>query len=635
MPSHPHGLRRPAFLSMILAGTAIAAPALSGEPTVLPTVSVTANRAETPAAAVGSAVTVVTGEELEQRQTRILSDVLREVPGVAVNRAGPLGAQTQVRIRGSEANQTLVIIDGIELNDPSSGSEYDFANLLAGDIERFEVLRGPQSALYGSDAIGGVIDITTRRGRGKPSLDAAIEGGSVGTMAGRAAVGAGSDRWDVRASIQGVTSQGISVADERNGNSEKDGYRNGTATAKLNVYPTETTEIGVVGRHTRSRVETDNFAGGVGAVDDIQNTVGRQSYGRVHGRATLFGGMWEHIAGASYSLQEREYQDASDTVTSTYEGRRSKLDYQTNLNLATGPATHVITAAAEHEEEKAVTRSNWSNFDRQIGSTGLVGQYRLGLFERLYVSGSVRHDANDLFDDANTWRTTAAYTVHGPETKLRFSYGTGVKNPTLFELYGYTPTYHGNPDLKPEKARGWDAGFDQPLWSGRAIVDATYFRQRIEDLITGTGTTAVNMSGTSKVNGVELGVTVEPLAGLRVRGSYTFTDGEDANGSMLVRRPRHLASLNVNYRFLDDRANANLGIAYNGEQDDWAYDASYNRSVVKLAPYTLVSLSGGYKLTDTVELFGRVENLLNQQYQEVYTYGSPGRAGYVGLRLAL
>ncbi|MBP2227867.1 vitamin B12 transporter [Azospirillum agricola] len=609
--------------------------ATQGTTVALPALSVTANRVPTPAAGTGSALTIITGEELEQRQTSVLSDVLREVPGVAVNRTGPVGTLTQVRIRGSEGNQTLVIVDGIEMNDPSSGSEYDFANLLAGDVERVEVLRGPQSALYGSDAVGGVINIVTRRGKGPLSAKAAVEGGSFGTLAGRASVAAGNERYDAALSGQGVISDGVSVADRRRGNPEKDGYRNGTLAGNFALRPTDNSEIGVVGRYTRFRADTDDFVGGRGAVDSGTDTSGEQYFGRLQGKVAFFDGRWEHIAGVSHGNQQRDYRDSAKTVTSSYEGRKTKLDYQTNLTLTGGPAEHVLTAAVEHEDEKAISKSSFSNFDRSIGSTGLVGQYKLGLFERLTLTGSVRHDDNDLFRDATTWRTTAAYLIDSTGTKLRASYGTGVKNPTLFELYGYTATYAGNPDLKPEKARGWDAGFDQPLWGRRASLDATYFNQRIRDLITGTGRTSVNMPGESRVRGVELGLSVEPVDKLVLRGSYTLTDGEDSTGTELVRRPRQLASLNVNYRFLDDRANANLGIVYNGRASDWAYDAAYNRQVVHLAPYTLVNLAGSYRLTEQVDVFARVENLFDRHYEEVWTYGAPGRAGYVGLRLAL
>ena len=476
----------------------------------------------------------------------------------------------------------------------------------------------------------------TRRGDGRPSLTASVEGGSFRTAAGRVALGMGGDRYDLRVSGQGVTSDGLSVASRKRGNTERDGYRNGTLSAKLGLRPSETTEISLTGRYTRFRTDTDAFVGGQGAVDAPDYTTGHQLAGRIQGKAALLDGRWEHIAGLSVTDHRRNYHEGG--MTSRYDGTRTKLDYQTNLTMRTEPllpAEHVFTLAAEHETDKATTRSSFSDFDRSIGSTGLVAQYRLALFDRLSLTGGLRHDDNELFKDATTWRTTAAYVLDGTGTKLRASYGTGVKNPSLFELYGHTQGYQGNPNLKPERATGWDAGFDQPLWGGRVAIDGTWFAQRIEDLITGAGRTSVNMPGTSRVRGIEAGLTAELMADLFLRGSYTFTDGEDSEGFALYRRPKHQASLNVNYRFLDDRADANLGILYTGRRTDWDYDAAYNRSVVNLPPYVLVNLAGSYKVTERLEIFGRVENLFNRQYEEVLTYGTAGRAGYLGLRLSL
>jgi vitamin B12 transporter len=597
---------------------------------------VTANRTPTPAAEVGSAVTVITRQELEDRQIRQVSDVLRAMPGVAVNRGGPVGQLTQIRIRGSEGNQTLVLIDGVEVNDPSAGSEFDFAHLMADDIERIEVLRGPQSALYGSDAVGGVVNIVTRRGDGPVGSTASIEGGGYGTVRGQASVSGGTDQYDFLFGTAGLTTDGISAADRRLGNSEADGYRNGTAYAKVGLHPSELVDIDVVGRYTRFRSDLDGFAGGVGAIDTKDDVDGSTFLGRVQGKLTLLDGRWDHIVGLSTTEDSRDYRSDGD-ITSTYRGKTTRLDYQTNLTLDSEtllPAQHRLTLAADHEEQQADSDSDFASFTRGIGSTGLVGQYQLGLFDSLFLTGSIRHDINDLFRDTTTYRLTAAYQVEATGTKLRASYGTGVKNPSLFELYGYTNTYRGNPALKPESARGWDAGFDQQIWGDRVVFDATYFDQRISDLIVGTGQSSTNLDGTSVARGVELGLTVTPVDDLTIRASYTYTDAHDATGAELVRRPRNLASLDVNYRFLDGAANLNLGIDYNGRQKDLAFDAAYNSSPVTLHGYTLVNLGGSYQVNGAVQVYGRIDNLLDEAYEEVWSYGTPGRAGYLGMKVS-
>ncbi|MGF7162439.1 vitamin B12 transporter [Rhodoligotrophos appendicifer] len=633
-------------LTALLAGIASAkaqdADLTSGGNVDLPEISVTANLVETPLSQVGSAVTIITGEEIREQQIKFVSEALRQVPGVAVNRTGPVGQFTQVRIRGSEGNQTKVFIDGVEVNDPAAGSEFDFAQLLADDIERIEVLRGPQSALYGSDAVGGVINIIIRRGEGQVRTAARVEGGAFGTIDGNASVSGGTDRYRFIASASGFQTEGISAASTRLGNTEKDSYSNATVFAKGGYSLTDTLDLSAVVRYTANRTDLDSEMfypkyGHTGPVDSLQDVKGEQFFTRAQARLVLLDGHWEQIAGFAYTDQNRAYRDLDPRmVTSSYDGERSRLDYQSNLFFTTPSlldASHTLTFAVERDEDRAISKSIWSSFDETIGTTGFVGQYQARFFKDLSITGSVRHDDNDVFKDATTYRATAAYVIAPSGTKLRGSYGTGVKNPTLFELYGFTNNYRGNPDLKPEAAEGWDAGFDQPLF-GWGTLDFTYFNQRITDLITGSGQTSINLPGTSKIDGVELGVSVTPMANLTVRASYTYTDGEDANGDTLVRRPKNIASLDVNYVFLDNKAQLNIGVDYNGEQKDWVYNADYSeRYTINLKDYTLVNIAGSYKINDNLQFYGRLENILDQKYYEVWGYGTLGFGGYAGVRL--
>ena len=263
----------------------------------LPETVVSASRIPVLSESVGSAVTVITGEELERRQVRLVSDVLRDVPGLAVSRSGGAGTFTQVRIRGAEANQTLVLIDGVEINNPAGGSEFDFANLLASDIERIEVLRGPQSALYGSDAIGGVINIITKSAPGNGvEAQASGEYGSFGTsqVAGSAKVGF-ADVVSAALSVARYDTDGISAADEDNGNDENDGYENTTLNAKLTVKPADFIQFDFAGRRVNSEAEFDGFVGGIGATDADNRTESEQTYGKAEVKLTLFDGIWEHL----------------------------------------------------------------------------------------------------------------------------------------------------------------------------------------------------------------------------------------------------------------------------------------------------------------------------------------------------
>ena len=616
------------------AGAAGAASALPADVIQLDTVSVTANTTPTDLSKVGSAVTVISGEELQRQQIRFVPDALRQVPGLAVSRSGPVGKQTQVRMRGSEANQTLVIIDGVVVNDPAAGSEYDLTNLLTDDVDRIEVLRGPQSALYGSDAVGGVINIVTKKGSGKPRFSTRIEGGSRQTINGASSVSYGDERFNFVIGANGFSTDGFSSADRRYGNFENDGYRNAGGYTKFGFSPSEYLEFNVMGRYTKFFNKTDGYAGGVGAYDDNSDTKGEQVFGRAEAKLKLLDGRWNHTFAATRSDQNNEYR-LDRLPQSDSRGTVSRYEYKTDLRFDTPSfldATHIVTFAAQHKDERYRTNSAWSNLDQSMASTGLVGQYQ-GTFRNLTLTASVRHDNNDIFKDSTTYRFTGAYRIDETGTKLRASYGTGVKNPTMMELYGYTNTYRGNPNLTPEKARGWDVGVDQELWGQRVVLNATYFNQRITDLITGAGYTSVNMPGTSAIQGAELGLTVRPIDGLTIAGSYTYSDGKDATGIELVRRPRNIASLNVNYAFLEGKANVNLGVIYNGKQTDWAYDVFYNREIVTLGAYTLVNLGGSYRINENAELYVKVDNLFDKRYQEVYTYGVAGRTATLGARI--
>lgn len=626
------GLALPLITLSPLAITNLAAAEETGtaEATRLAPLSVSAARSPVPVETVGSAVTVITAEQIEALQIRQVDDVLRLVPGLAVSRTGSVGGTSQIRIRGSEANQTLVRIDGIEVSDPSGGSEFDFGHLLAYEIERIEVLRGPQSALYGSDAVGGVIDITTKRGSGPLSGSVRTEAGSFDTREAVGTVSYGDQIFDALVSAQSFRTDGISSADERAGNPEKDGYRNRSTFAKFGWRPAEDLEFALVGRTLRYRTEGDGYS--TLPYDADEETRGTQTFLRGEARYAMADGRWHHKVGLANTEHDRDYR-SDGSITSTYLGRRLKADYQTDYGFETGAVSHDLSLGTEYERETVRTSSAWSTVDRAFDSTGFAGEYRLGLYDQLFLSAAGRYDKNEVFDDQKTWRFTAAWLIPGTDTKLRASYGTGIKNPTLFELFGYTNTYQGNPDLKPEEATGWDAGIEHSFFDGRFVVDFGWFRQDVENLIQGSGSTSINLPGTSRINGIEASVTIRPVSWADLRLAYTYTDGEDSNGQELVRRAPHIASADLATRFLDNRGRAGLSVVYNGEQKDWAYDAFYNRSVVTLDDYTLVNLTVAYDLTNTVEIFGRIDNLFDEEYQEVLGYGSRGRAGYAGLRM--
>jgi len=607
----------------------------AAQATLVPDVIVSASRVPVAAREVGSAVTVLDGADLERRQIREVAEALRTVPGLSVRRSGGVGSVAQVRIRGAEANHTLVLIDGVEVNDVSGGSEFDFGDLLAVDIDRIEVLRGPQSAVWGSDAIGGVVNVVTRRGAGKPSGTVRMEGGShrTGELAG--ALRAGGEAWHFNLAGSAFGTRGISVADARNGNGEADAFRRETLQLRTGFSPFEILHIDLVGRYARARIDNDGFAGGIGAIDDDVATVKHQRSGRAQARLELLGGAWEHVAGVAYSDDDRDNL-TGPRETSNFQGDKRKFDYRTTYTFRTpgfADARHTLTGVAEHERDGVYVATGFSTVDRSIEQDGFAGEYRLALWDSLFLSGSLRHDANELFDDADTWRATAAYLYAPTETRLHASAGKGVKNPTLFELFGFTAGFVGNPNLTPEEAVGWDAGVEQSLWGGRATVDVTYFNNRIRELIQGSGNTAVNLPGTSRIQGIEATARVRVTDGIELSGGYTWTDAEDASATELVRRPRHMASLDATWRFVlfDRPGHLDGGVAFNGRQSDLVFDAFFNQQAVRLGGYSVARIGAGWEVAPDVKLFARLENAFDKDYQEVASYGTPGRAAYAGV----
>jgi len=606
----------------------------------LPEVVVTANRTPTAKAASGSIISVITSEDLARKQVRFLADVLREVPGIAMSRLGPVGAQTQVRIRGTEANHTLVLIDGVEVNDPSGASEFDFNTLRAEDIERIEVLRGPQSALYGSDAIGGVINVITKTGGTSFSSNGILEGGSFGT--GTAAVNARGSKDGVSYSIgfSKFSTDGVSFAPKQNGNTEQDGFDVLNLNAKLGIKLSENLKFEIVSRYTDSTLEFDE-AGNVNGfslpIDSDSYTDTEAFSGGFKAVLQTFDGQWEHILGVGLLDIERKNTDSDP---SNYRGDRRKIYYQSNFFLdssALVDASHTFTFLMENELDAQDVSGSWVDSDVESETTGFVGEYRLDLGQQVFLTASIRHDENDLFKNANTVRSTLAYLHKPTDTKFNVSYGEGIKNPTLFELYGYAAGFTPNPDLMPEESYGWDVGVEQRLWDGKAVISGAFFNNTIKNLIQGAGATAVNASGKNKIHGLEFELMAWASKNLQLKAQYSYTQAQDANGVQLIRRPKHVASLGSTYTCFDGRLNLGFQANYHGKQDDTAWQAvsPWGSETVQLDGYVLANMTAKYSVTESVSLFARVENIFDEKYEDVYGYANPGLGAYLGVKVSL
>jgi vitamin B12 transporter len=591
---------------------------------------------------IGSAVTVVTGEELRAQQIRNAADALRSLPGVAVSRTGSPASTTQVRIRGAEGNHTLVLIDGIDAGDTAIG-EFDFASLLADDIERIEIIRGPQSGLYGSKAIGGVINVVTKTGKGPFAASVRTEGGSLGTHDVSGRVSGGNDRAWFYASAQQRGAQFFNWSET---GSEEDPWRNTTLTLKGGLTFAKGLTLDFVVRNSRNFTNTDDPPefGLLVPTDSFATSDTNVFLGGVKLKWDSLDGAWSQVV--SFNRNHTEVKTQGLFGPSDNENARDKLAYLATYRFDTPTflaAKHAISGQVETQTERFTPSSDF--LQRERGQVGVVGEYRGEFFNRLYVTGNVRHDDNDTFQDFTTWRT--ALSLNLPELKIRphASVGTGVALPGMFEQFGFflgSPLFKGNPNLKPEASLGWDAGVELTLVKDRAFLDITYFHTNLTDEIVSTASNGVtsldNLKGESERSGIEIALRAQLTAALRLGASYTYLDATEATGLPEIRRPRHAGRADLTYVFADGRGSVNLAAIYNGRMQDNSFfqggppDFPFTTSRITLDDYWLVNLAASYKLQKGVELFGRVENALDAQYQEVFGFNTPGITAFAGVR---
>jgi vitamin B12 transporter len=591
----------------------------------------------------GSSFTILQPEDLEQRQTRVVSDILRDVPGVAVNRSGTVGGPTQVRLRGAEGNHTLVLIDGMKASDPYFG-EFDFATLIADDVARVEVLRGQQSALYGSDAIGGVINYITLTGREAPGVRARVEGGSFGSVDASARAAGVSGPLDYALSAGYQSTDGVPTS--RFGTRDI-GSNNAVASARFVYSPTDTFRLKAIARYSRTRADSNgqdfNFPPGptFGFVIDSDDFYkNRALYGLVRSELDTLEGRWTHALQVQ-GVDAKRDNFSGGALASGDNGSRLRYSYESTLRFGSEAFAQTLTGALDVERENFRNRGPFlspeQSLDRHVMNKGVVLQYEGSVNDRIGFGAALRHDDNDRFDNDTTYRVQGSYRFDSG-FRLRAAAGSGIKSPGIFEIFGFDPsTFLGNPDLKPEKSRGWEVGAEQRFADHRALVGVTYFHSKLKDeiftdFLPGFVSTPRNRTADSTQRGVEVFGQARLSPSWRLDASYTYLDAKE-KGVEEVRRPPRIASVNIGWRTTEDRGGIALTVRYNGSMQDNNFTLVVPGTFVRLPSYTLVNLGADWKVTNTVQIYGRVENLLDQNYEEVFTYRAPGRGGYFGARL--
>jgi vitamin B12 transporter len=592
----------------------------------------------------GTATSILTQETLESLGNATVSDLLRLTPSVSIATSGPVGTLTQVRIRGSEGNHTQVFIDGIKANDPAADSEYGFSESMSSGISRIEVLRGSQSAMYGSEAIGGVVSIFTHSpfDMGAKAF-ADISGGSFGTVQ---ANGGGS--WND--GVLGLSlSAGVHRTDGINispvGN-EKDGSQTITLLGKAEVHPNETTRIGFNARYVAQRSDYDDVQYADTNAPYVVDTPNlRQKSKRFYARGFAeFGSeTWTHLLETSIVSTRNAQRNGTASDDVDRNGGRITLGYRTSISIDTGALSHNLTAGALHDREtyqdQSAAYGGGSRQDESRTQTSIVGQYRLGISERFFADASVRHDWNSGFADATTWRLSGSAQI-GKGIRLHASAGRGITNPTFTEQFGFFPgSFKGSKNLVPEQSAGWDAGLE---WRNDWLrVDATYFSARLKNEINtefdaNFVASPINESGISKRSGVELSLDAHKNAfTLMAFYSYLNATEQKVAGTPRtdeIRRPQHQGALTL--AWTQDAISVATSISYTGKRPDDDYRPFPSVRVV-LPAYTLATVSGQYQLNENITAFARVENAFNAKYQDVFGYSTAGLGAYAGLKLRL
>jgi vitamin B12 transporter len=594
-------------------------------------VVITATRLPTPELEIASSVTVVTADDIAARQERTFSELLRDIPGLNVVQEGGSGGLTSVFMRGTNSNHVKVLVDGIDVSDPSNaGAVFDFGQLLTQDIERVEVLRGPQSGLYGSDAIGGVINVITRAGSGPMKLSASVEGGSFDTFNQGAGISGSQDAFHysgnvahLHAGATPVTPLALLLPGEpRN----KDYYDNFTASTKLGLDLTSDFDLGLVARYTNTHLrytgeDFSTFPAFPAAQPSASNT--NEYYGRASAHLQSLDGALNQTLGVAFTRNATATLQPQIPETLNT-GERVKVDWQGAIKVS---GTHTVLLGLEDARDKI---SEPLSASIRIASAYAELQSQLGA--HWFSSLNARYDDNNRFGSKGTYRFAPAYLISATGTKLKASVGSGFKAPTLSELFqNFPPFFFANPNLRPESSLGYDAGIEQGFGADTVRVGATYFHNRIRDLIASdiTGTTWANI-GRAITRGVESFVAYRPARQLTLRLDYTYTEAsDDVLHQQLLRRPKHKGNLIATWH-ASDALLLNLDVLTVSSWVDGNRDFSIPR--LEAPGYTTLNLAASFDLSGQLALFGRIDNLLDRRYQNPVGFLRPGFGVFAGIR---
>lgn len=582
----------------------------------------------TPLSQIPNSVTVITKEDIEREQRRTAPDVLSTVPGLNIVQSGGPGGQTSIFLRGTNSNHTKVLIDGIDVSDPSNPNRsFDFGTLTTFDIDRVEVLRGPQSGLYGSDAVGGVVSFTTRKGEGPPTVYGLAEGGTFNTRNFASGFSGSQDRFNYTFNVSNFHAE-TPVTPFRllpPGQPElPDRYDNTTAATRLGYDLSEYVSFNYFGRYTDATLKFNSNPG-----DTIKSTQEvHQFFTRGEGIVRLFENRFINTFGVNYT-DHWNWNQTQNGIPTVNKGDRTREDWRGVWYALPG---QTVVMGAEHEEENLRT----ATVRATTGYKAAYAEYQSQWFERFFLVANGRVDDNDSFGEHWTYRVAPAYIVPVTETKIKGSVATGFKAPTLNQLFVSFPAFNffANPNLLPEEVFGYDAGLEQPFFNDRVRVGATYFHNDITNLITTAsipiGTTLVNVNQAT-TEGVEAFAAAIISPELRVRGDYTFVRSiDEKTGLELLRQPKHKVSATAIWT-PDPNWTISATVLH---VSDWQDIDRVTFATITQPGYTVVNVATNYTINKYTSAFARIDNLFNERYENPNGFERPGFGIFGGIRVA-
>jgi vitamin B12 transporter len=581
-------------------------------------VVVTASKIAEPEKEATSSVVVITSEEIERANVDFVPDVLRKAVGINVVQTGGRGSQADVFLRGASPDQTLIMIDGVKVKSTTSGG-YDLSGVSVGDIERVEIVKGPQSTMYGSEAMGGVINIITKKGKGKLTTDISYEHGSYNTSNPAITLSGGTDKLDYRLSASYFKTDGISAAKD---GTESDGYENMSFSSKLGMKTGKNTELEFSGSYYKDQRDLDGYDYSVGSMTDDLNYVQDREHYVLSGKGIYFvADVWEQVLTVS-ATGDKIGADDPDTKGNNWD-IVSDIKAVEWRNSYYRSDANTLTSGVEYRTEGGQYNGAYDSYDKSVENKAVYLNNKLKS-GNIIIDAGLRHDDHQTFGSAITYKVGAVEEVKQANLRFRASYATGFKAPDLNDLFW--PEF-GNPDLKPEKSTSWEVGAEQDYTKSFSLF-VTYFNQVYEDLIDWaplpSGQWAPQNISEAEVKGVETGFEFRLTKSINLMAAYTYLDTEDkSTEERLERRPDHKASASLGYS--GRKLSLVADYTYVGKRFDQGVDGD-------LDTYSLVKLSGSFNVTESIGIFGRVENLLDEEYEEAGGFGTPGKSFYGGIK---